>query len=141
MSPARRSRTRCSWPPVPRSSTAPPSDGVAKSECTPRSGRHGGWVAVGDPARILPPDRHDEIWEVQRPLNFPEWVYSFDRSTPDLMRRVTHRLSEALAAHAGDAVIDSRDATACGGFKVMALSLRQRPRGSPPWLLEIPKIR
>src|SRR5262249_15786756 len=29
-----------------------------------------GWVAVGDPARILPPDRHDEIWEVQKPLNF-----------------------------------------------------------------------
>src|SRR5262249_46413336 len=65
-----------------------------------------GWVAVGDPARILPPDRHDEIWEVQRSLNFPEWVYGFDRSTPDLMRRGTRRLSEALAAHAGDAVID-----------------------------------
>jgi carbonic anhydrase/acetyltransferase-like protein (isoleucine patch superfamily) len=65
-----------------------------------------GWVAVGDPARILPPDRHDEIWEVQKPLNFPEWVYGFDRSTPDLMRRVTRRLSEALGAPAGDAVID-----------------------------------
>jgi len=65
-----------------------------------------GWVAVGDPARILPPDRHDEIWEVQKPLNFPEWVYGFDRSTPDLMRRVTPQLSEALAAHAGDAIID-----------------------------------
>jgi carbonic anhydrase/acetyltransferase-like protein (isoleucine patch superfamily) len=65
-----------------------------------------GWVAVGDPARILPPDRHDEIWEIQKPLNFPEWVYGFDRDTPDLMRRVTGRLSEALAAHAGDAVID-----------------------------------
>jgi carbonic anhydrase/acetyltransferase-like protein (isoleucine patch superfamily) len=65
-----------------------------------------GWVAVGDPARILPPDRHDEIWEIQKPLNFPEWVYGFDRDTPDLMRRVTSRLSEALAAHAGDAVID-----------------------------------
>src|SRR5262249_16671835 len=45
-----------------------------------------GWVAVGDPARTLPPDRHDEIWEVQKPLNFPQWVYGFDRSTPDLMR-------------------------------------------------------
>src|SRR5262249_9623287 len=54
-----------------------------------------GWVAVGDPARILPPDRHDEIWEVQKPLNFAEWVYGFDRSTPDLMRHVTRRLSSA----------------------------------------------
>jgi hypothetical protein len=44
-----------------------------------------GWIAIGDPARILPPDRHDEIWAVQAPLNFPEWVYGFDRNTPDLM--------------------------------------------------------
>jgi hypothetical protein len=42
----------------------------------------------------------------QEPLNFPQWVYELDRSTPDLMRRVTRRLSEALGAHAGDAVID-----------------------------------
>jgi carbonic anhydrase/acetyltransferase-like protein (isoleucine patch superfamily) len=61
-----------------------------------------GWIAVGDPARILPPDRHDEIWAVQRPLNFPLWVYGFDRDTPDLMRQVTRRLSEALGSHADD---------------------------------------
>jgi carbonic anhydrase/acetyltransferase-like protein (isoleucine patch superfamily) len=64
-----------------------------------------GWVAVGDPARILPPDRHDEIWAVQKPLNFPEWVYGYDRTTPDLMRHVTRRLSEVLGSHHGDAVI------------------------------------
>jgi carbonic anhydrase/acetyltransferase-like protein (isoleucine patch superfamily) len=32
-----------------------------------------GWVAVGEPATILPPDQHDKIWEIQEPLNFPEW--------------------------------------------------------------------
>jgi carbonic anhydrase/acetyltransferase-like protein (isoleucine patch superfamily) len=63
------------------------------------------WVAVGDPARILPPDRHDEIWTVQEPLNFPEWVYGLDRNTADLMRRVTARLSESLGAHAKDAPV------------------------------------
>jgi hypothetical protein len=57
---------------------------------------------VGDPAQILPPDQHEAIWAVQAPLNFPEWVYGFDRSTPDLMVQVTRRLSEALGAHAGD---------------------------------------
>src|SRR5579883_304136 len=61
-----------------------------------------GWIAVGDPARILPPDRHDEIWAVQAPLNFPQWVYDLDRDTPDLMVRVTRRLSERLGAHAQD---------------------------------------
>lgn len=64
-----------------------------------------GWVAVGDPARILPPDKHDEIWAVQAPLNFPQWVYGFDRDTPDLMVRVTQRLSEALGAHAQDSAL------------------------------------
>jgi carbonic anhydrase/acetyltransferase-like protein (isoleucine patch superfamily) len=61
-----------------------------------------GWVAVGDPARILSPDRHDEIWALQKPLNFPEWVYGFARDTPDLMVKVTTRLSEMLGRHADD---------------------------------------
>lgn len=64
-----------------------------------------GWVAVGEPARILPPDRHDEIWAAQEPLNFPEWVYGYDRAAPDLMRHVTRRLSESLGSHLGDTVI------------------------------------
>ncbi len=65
-----------------------------------------GWVAVGDPAQILPPDRHDAIWAVQAPLDFPAWVYGIDRATPDLMVEVTRRLSRALGTHAGDAVTD-----------------------------------
>jgi len=65
-----------------------------------------GWVAVGDPARILSPDRHDEIWAVQAPLDFPQWVYGFDRTTPDLMIEITRRLSDVLGAHAEDAVLD-----------------------------------
>lgn len=53
-----------------------------------------GWVAVAD--RILPPDRHDEIWAAQKPLDFPGYVYGVDRDTPDLMVHVTTRLSERL---------------------------------------------
>jgi carbonic anhydrase/acetyltransferase-like protein (isoleucine patch superfamily) len=29
-----------------------------------------GWIAVGNPARLFPPDQHEEIWKVQEPLNF-----------------------------------------------------------------------
>lgn len=48
-----------------------------------------GWVAVGDPARILPPERHDDIWAVQRELDFPGTVYGVPRGTPasELMAR------------------------------------------------------
>ena len=29
-----------------------------------------GWIAVGDPAAMFPPASHDEIWEIQRTLDF-----------------------------------------------------------------------
>jgi carbonic anhydrase/acetyltransferase-like protein (isoleucine patch superfamily) len=60
-----------------------------------------GWVAVGKPARILPPGEHDKIWEVQQPLNFPLAVYGFERSEADMVK-ITRRLSQSLVSHAGD---------------------------------------
>jgi carbonic anhydrase/acetyltransferase-like protein (isoleucine patch superfamily) len=65
-----------------------------------------GWVAVGDPACIFAPDQHDEIWAIQKPLNFPESVYGFDRNTPELTQHVTRRLSERLTGHASDIVLE-----------------------------------
>lgn len=60
-----------------------------------------GWVAVGNPAQILPPSKHERIWEIQQPLNFPLTVYGFERSEAD-MEKITRRLSEALGSHASD---------------------------------------
>jgi len=77
-----------------------------KTRLAPGSSVPIGWIAVGDPARILSPDQHDEIWEVQKPLNFPLTVYGLDRDTPHLMREVTKRLSEALGAHRDDTPLD-----------------------------------
>lgn len=37
--------------------------------------------AVGDPARILPPEQHDNIWAIQRELDFPGTVYGASRDT------------------------------------------------------------
>lgn len=73
-----------------------------KTRLAPGSSVPIGWVAVGDPAQILSPDQHDEIWKIQKPLNFPLTVYGLDRDTPDLMVEITKRLSTALGAHAGD---------------------------------------
>ncbi len=64
-----------------------------------------GWVAVGDPANILPPDQHDKIWTIQKPLNFPLEVYGVDRTEADIMIKVTKRLSEALAGHKDDEIV------------------------------------
>lgn len=77
-----------------------------KTRLAPGSSVPIGWIAVGDPARILSPDRHDEIWAIQKPLNFPLTVYGLDRTTPDLMVEITKRLSDALGAHKDDASPD-----------------------------------
>ncbi len=65
-----------------------------------------GWVAVGDPARVLPPDRHDEIWALQHDLDFPGYVFGLDRDTPDLMIQLTERYGSSLARHADDRRVD-----------------------------------
>ncbi len=60
-----------------------------------------GWVAVGDPVSILPPDQHDAIWNAQEPLNFPLVVYGYDRSEANMIK-ITERMSEFLKSHASD---------------------------------------
>ncbi|MFB8386377.1 gamma carbonic anhydrase family protein [Microbacterium sp. NPDC055910] len=65
-----------------------------------------GWVAVGEPARILPPERHEEIWAAQRELDFPGYVFGLDAETPDLMVQLTERYGQSLARHAHDTRVD-----------------------------------
>lgn len=61
-----------------------------------------GWVAVGDPVRLLSPDREDEIAAAQPDLDFPGHVFGVDRDTPDLMVQLTERYGSSLARHAYD---------------------------------------
>jgi gamma-carbonic anhydrase len=59
-----------------------------------------GWIAVGDPARILPPGEHEQIWAVQEGLDFPGTVYGLPRDAP-----ATERMSRQAAwfgAHRDD---------------------------------------
>ncbi len=58
-----------------------------------------GWIAVGDPAAILPPGAHDEIWARQEPLNFPKVVFGVDRPADgrSIMPHVMPRYAAALA--------------------------------------------
>ena len=63
-----------------------------------------GWVAVGDPAQILPPDAHDEIWSIQASLDFPGTVFGVPRA-PDgasRMPEVMARYARSLGRHADD---------------------------------------
>jgi carbonic anhydrase/acetyltransferase-like protein (isoleucine patch superfamily) len=62
-----------------------------------------GWIAAGSPAQLFSPDRHDEIWAVQEPLDFPGTVYglSRDASAHDRMTRQ----SAWFGAHQHDEVV------------------------------------
>ena len=69
-----------------------------------------GWVAVGDPVRILSPHDHETIWAVQKELDFPGYVFGVQRPPaggtimPDVMPRYTRALRRHLrdVAVAGD---------------------------------------
>jgi carbonic anhydrase/acetyltransferase-like protein (isoleucine patch superfamily) len=63
-----------------------------------------GWIAAGEPAQLFSPDRHDELWAVQEPLDFPGTVYGVPRGTS--MREIMRRQSEAF----GDPTRPRRDA-------------------------------
>lgn len=63
------------------------------------------WVAVGNPAEILGPDRHDEIWSIQEPLDFPGEVFGVDRS-PDMMTEIMVKYTAGLGSHSEDRIIE-----------------------------------
>ena len=66
-----------------------------------------GWVAVGDPAAILPPDQHDRIWAIQEKLDFPQTIFGLARPEPGatVMPELTRRYAALLHAHAEDKAI------------------------------------
>jgi carbonic anhydrase/acetyltransferase-like protein (isoleucine patch superfamily) len=67
-----------------------------------------GWVAVGEPAEILPPKDHDSIWAIQEPLNFPRTVFGLERAPAGetIMPELTRRYARALGRHKDDQVLD-----------------------------------
>jgi carbonic anhydrase/acetyltransferase-like protein (isoleucine patch superfamily) len=66
-----------------------------------------GWVAVGDPAEVLPAEAHDRIWAIQEPLDFPREVFGLERQPAEtLMAEMTRRYGKALGAHRDDRGLD-----------------------------------
>ena len=66
-----------------------------------------GWVAVGDPATILPSSEHDRIWSILKPLDFPRVVFGVDRPPPGetMMPNVMPRYGRSLQSHRTDEVL------------------------------------
>ena len=66
-----------------------------------------GWVAVGDPAQILPSSEHARIWAVQETLEFSRTVFGI-AGAPEgetIMPEMTRRYTRALGAHRHDHIL------------------------------------
>ena len=65
------------------------------------------WVAIGDPAQILPPNEHEKIWAIQKPLNFPMEAYGVARASDGSvdMKEITRRLADSAGKHRRDTAI------------------------------------
>jgi hypothetical protein len=65
-----------------------------------------GWVAVGNPAQILPPAEHEAIWQVQRELDFVGTVYGVEPDSPAKeMAGITRGYAELFGRHREDRII------------------------------------
>lgn len=66
-----------------------------------------GWIALSDPVKILPYEKHDEIWSILKSLNFPKYVYGVDREVEaeNTMHKVIEMMTEALKTHNDDKII------------------------------------
>lgn len=72
-----------------------------------------GWVAVGEPALILPPECHADIWAAQKPLDFPGYVFGVDRQGPgaNITRQIVQRYVNALSSHTRDQIVATSEPT------------------------------
>jgi carbonic anhydrase/acetyltransferase-like protein (isoleucine patch superfamily) len=67
-----------------------------------------GWVAVGNPAQFFSPDRHDEIWAIQKELGFPREAFGIERPRhgESIMPEAMRIYSERFGGHLSDRVIE-----------------------------------
>jgi carbonic anhydrase/acetyltransferase-like protein (isoleucine patch superfamily) len=66
-----------------------------------------GWIAVGDPAEILPPDQHDRIWSIQKQLDFPQYIFGVQRPPEgeSFMPTLMPRYARMLHSHSEDTIL------------------------------------
>lgn len=66
-----------------------------------------GWVAVGNPMKMFSPDKHDEIWEIQKKSNFANLVYNISEreNLEDTNKKLCETMSQRLNEHKSDRIL------------------------------------
>jgi hypothetical protein len=90
------------------------AEGMLSVSPRARSCRHEGagrhrWIAIGDPAQIVPPQEHDRIWSAEGPATFPLTVFGLERAPTareSIMPELTRRYARALGEHKTDQPVE-----------------------------------
>ncbi len=65
------------------------------------------WIAVGNPMHMFSPDKHKEIWKIQKELNFPSLVYDISErgDLASVNKQLCSTMSERLGEHKNDKIV------------------------------------
>lgn len=65
------------------------------------------WIAVGNPVKIFPPNEHKKIWAIQKPLDFPGFVYGVKRARKEKtnMKDITSKYRKIFEKHKKDEIL------------------------------------
>ena len=57
--------------------------------------------------KMFSPDKHDEIWEIQKKSNFPNLVYDIPKrgNLADINKKLCETMSERLKEHKSDRIL------------------------------------
>ena len=64
-----------------------------------------GWVAVGNPAQLFPPEAHEQLWPIRRAMDLPSTVFGIPREELT-MEKVTRRYVERFGRHRHDGLLE-----------------------------------
>ena len=67
------------------------------------------WIAVGNPMKKISPEKHDEIWEIQKAYNFSKTVYGIPKANNNSssnLPEICNVMSKRLGDHFYDQLIN-----------------------------------
>ena len=69
-----------------------------------------GWIAIGNPAQLFPPEAHEQIWHIQKELDFLGTVFNM-HVPPDSvpMEELARRYTRGMSKHFTDRVLPGEE--------------------------------
>ncbi len=67
-----------------------------------------GWIAIGNPAQLFPPEAHEQIWPIQEELDFLGTVFDMHVPLPSApMEELARRYTKGMSKHFTDRILQA----------------------------------